>query len=356
MHQTTQPKFRLFNYKKEKKKSFINMDPLLSPVNKKILHTQKNTKQSLMHSLNFITTNISPLGQHSKNKKINNSSNCTNSNLHLSKKTLNCKTTTSQFLNFKSLKPSNQNGNSSSKKNKNLLLNTLNLSTKNNFNLSLENYDNNNLEQKILLLQKEKDDLTKKNNSQKKLISKLINENEDNEKKLTQLDRENKKLKDKLSQLKENQNQLILLLKIIGKTGVDIEGIIDKWNEQVECNNTSHDDDDIEIFTTIKDKEVDESKIDSTVFVPITIDDEDKGCNTKINNHNVPKLNFDKLNKTKFKTLKNNNEEKNHCDEPPKNEDNNNHHQQNHSFSAGNSNKPSNTFKLKNFNIFHPKK
>lgn len=356
MHQTTQPKFRLFNYKKEKKKSFINVEPLLSPVNKKNIQTQKNSKQSLMHSLNFITTNISPLGQHSKNKKNNNSSNCTNSNLHLSKKKLNCKTT-SQFLNFKSLKPSNQNGNSSSKKSKNLLLNTLNLSTKNNFNLSLENYDtNSNLEQKIFILQKEKDDLTKTNNSQKKLISKLINENEDNEKKIIELDKKNKKLKDKLSQLKENQNQLILLLKVIGKTGVDIEGIIDKWNEQVECNNISQDDD-IEVFTTIKDKEVDESKIDSTVFVPITIDDEDKCSNTKINNHNIPKLNFDKLNKNKFKTLKNNNhnQDKNHFDEITKNE-NNHYHQLNHSFSEGNRNKSSNIFKLKNFNIFHPKK
>ena len=54
--------------------------------------------------------------------------------------------------------------------------------------------------------------------------------------------------------------------------------------------------------------------------------------------------------------MKNRNNKKKSIKNIEENEDNNNHHQQNHSFSVGNSNKPSNTFKLKNFNIFHPKK
>ena len=47
-------------------------------------------------------------------------------------------------------------------------------------------------------------------------------------------DKENTNLKKKYGSLKENQEQLIMLIKIIQENGVDVDGLIDKWNNEVE--------------------------------------------------------------------------------------------------------------------------
>ena len=42
------------------------------------------------------------------------------------------------------------------------------------------------------------------------------------------------KISKKIEVHKENQEQLIMLVKIIQKSGVDVEKIIDKWNYDIE--------------------------------------------------------------------------------------------------------------------------
>ena len=41
------------------------------------------------------------------------------------------------------------------------------------------------------------------------------------------------RLKENINKLKDNQSQLVMLIKLIEENGIDAEGIIDKWNEQM---------------------------------------------------------------------------------------------------------------------------
>ena len=52
--------------------------------------------------------------------------------------------------------------------------------------------------------------------------------------KFNEVNQENIAIKKKYSTLKENQEQLIMLIKIIQENGVDVDGLIDKWNNEVE--------------------------------------------------------------------------------------------------------------------------
>lgn len=319
MSKSANPKLRIFNYKKVNNKAFVNIDPLISPSKNSFQLTQHKPKKTFTHSLNINIANFSPINNTMKNKK----SNHHNSNLKITTKT------TSQFLNFKSSKPIIHNKNGCSMtvlKNTGLLLNTLNLSSKNGFNMSIETSEPD-LENKIKILQKEKEELTNKNKEQKKLISKLMNDNEEIEKNISQLNNYNKHLKDKIEQLKENQNQLVLLLKIIEKNGIDIEGIIDKWNEEVEKENEESEEKD---SITINNIEQSDSRMDSALYVPITIDEGDKAEN-KINyKKNIPKLNFALL-KRKADTDDDNKAKKDNGNSSKTKE-----HKKNHSFSIEN--------------------
>ena len=44
----------------------------------------------------------------------------------------------------------------------------------------------------------------------------------------------NQRLKENINKLKDNQSQPVMLIKLIEENGIDAEGIIDKWNEQVD--------------------------------------------------------------------------------------------------------------------------
>lgn len=154
-----------------------------------------------------------------------------------------------------------------------------------------------------------------------------MNDNEEIEKNISQLNNYNKHLKDKIEQLKENQNQLVLLLKIIEKNGIDIEGIIDKWNEEVEKENEESEEKD---SITINNIEQSDSRMDSALYVPITIDEGDKAEN-KINyKKNIPKLNFALL-KRKADTDDDNKAKKDNGNSSKTKE-----HKKNHSFSIEN--------------------
>ena len=95
----------------------------------------------------------------------------------------------------------------------------------------------------------------------------------------------------------ENQEQLIMLVKIVQKSGVDVEQLIDKWNNEVEMenNNISNDsnmnmninNDDESLTDSINELN---SKIDPSSFIPINI--EEPHINKEVMK-GIPKLNFD---------------------------------------------------------------
>ena len=101
-------------------------------------------------------------------------------------------------------------------------------------------------------------------------------------------------MRNKLNSYKDTQEQLIMLIKLIQKNGIDVEGIIDKWNNEVgkeeekenEINqlNSSFDNKDENKFN--------DNKLDNS-FTPIILDEKPQKENHKISG--VPKLNFDNL-------------------------------------------------------------
>ena len=243
----------------------------------------------------------------SENQKNNNKKNNNNSNYQ----------TSSQFIKYKTLKPYlnkannnnmnnmnniNNNNNNNTKTVKsintnNYIINTLNLSEKKIINSSLEKQNETmDLEINIKKIRKEKEELEKKASAQKKLIQKLIEDNEKMDNKYNEVYEDNIRLRNKLNSYKDTQEQLIMLIKLVQKTGVDVEGIIDKWNNEVE-NDSKNEENDNEIENKNKSAATDiqnnyDYKLDSS-FTPITIDENPKEKNEKI--EIVPKLNFSNL-------------------------------------------------------------
>ena len=102
-------------------------------------------------------------------------------------------------------------------------------------------------------------------------------------------------MRNKLNSYKDTQEQLIMLIKLIQKNGVDVEGIIDKWNNEVE--EEEEEGKETENNKTLnsscdnKDNIIYDNKFDNS-FTPIIIDDKPQK-EKKISG--VPKLNFDNL-------------------------------------------------------------
>ena len=207
--------------------------------------------------------------------------------------------TSSQFLNYKTLKPFlNKSNNSKTFKSintNNYIINTLNLSEKkiiNNTSLEPQNetvdFDSN-----YKKIRKEKEELEKKVSAQKKLIKKLVEDNEKLDNRYTEVFEENSKLRNALAVYKDTQEQLIILVKLVQKNGVDVESIIDKWNNEVENEeNNSEVISQNKDFSYISDKDNIKDKIDHS-FTPITINENKPENNNKVI---VPKLNFSNLN------------------------------------------------------------
>ena len=222
--------------------------------------------------------------------------------------------TSSQFLNYKTLKPFlNKSNNSKTFKSintNNYIINTLNLSEKkiiNNTSLEPQNetvdFDSN-----YKKLRKEKEELEKKVSAQKKLIKKLVEDNEKLDNRYTEVFEENIKLRNALAVYKDTQEQLIILVKLVQKNGVDVESIIDKWNNEVENEeNNSEIISQNKDFSYISDKDNIKDKIDHS-FTPITINENKPENNNKVI---VPKLNFSNLNHRIQNNLFNNEMKKN---------------------------------------------
>ena len=133
----------------------------------------------------------------------------------------------------------------------------------------------------------------KKNKKHSKLIENLIEDNKNLNDKVNLLQEENSKLKQKIKNYKDNQEQLIMLVKIIQKSGVDVESLIDKWNNEVEEEEENEEkNEEITSKSLVLDSlnELNE-KIDCSSFIPITM--KDKKTENKLKVTGVPKLNFD---------------------------------------------------------------
>ena len=177
----------------------------------------------------------------------------------------------------------------------NYIINTINLSEKNFINNSMQipkqkiPSSPHNGEIELNNLKKEKEDLKNLYKKQERFIEKLIQDNKNLSNQIAETENENHKLNKKINIYKENQEQLVMLVKIIQKNGVDIEMLIDKWNSELE-NETNNDEQDkesyIDSLNSFNDK-------DGINFIPII--DEEKKEDKKIVVENVPKLNFDMI-------------------------------------------------------------
>ena len=147
---------------------------------------------------------------------------------------------------------------------------------------------------KLANYKKEKIKLTNLIAKQKAKIEKLTNKKKLYKQKLALLEKENKKLNKKLEEYTSNQEQLILLIKLIQSCGVDINELIDDYQNSTNINNINN--------TVTKDKKSKFSdsvsdldiKGESNSFIPITIE---KTHESKISKIKIPKLNFEKINK-----------------------------------------------------------
>ena len=268
---------------KKKKRIF---DPLLSPSNKTILNRHPKQNQLLIQSLNIMTTGLSPISKFHSNEQHASSYSTIATNINLS---MNHKVKGNQPFNMKS--------SCIGKKEKmytNVSINKPLIKHNTTTSVSLENLDK---DTSLMKVQREKEELLQKNKEQKKLISKLLSDNDKNERKLYQMREYNRELKLTIQDLKENESQLLLLIKIIGDKGIDIEEIIDKWNEEVKKNQEKESE-----SSFLNNIDSTSNRINDSSFVPITIDEEKEN---KVKNSNVPKLNFNFLHKKVVKKIKN---------------------------------------------------
>ena len=197
----------------------------------------------------------------------------------------------------------------------NYIINTLNVSEKNYINNSsqAQKVIQRNLTEEINKFKREREELKRIYQKHERLIEKLMEDNKNLSDKIGGIEQENNKLKKKINVYKENQEQLVMLVKIIQQNGVDIEELIDKWNEDIENEeeNTSENEKNEEINS--KSLVLDSlnelnGKIDCSSFIPITV--QEKNIEKKIKVSGVPKLNFDILKSHYNQDNKNNHKNK----------------------------------------------
>ena len=175
----------------------------------------------------------------------------------------------------------------------NYIINTLNVSEKNFANNSV--MDKKNLEKDYNKYKKEKEELNNKIKEQKSNIEKLIERNKKLDEKFNEVSQENTTLKKKYGSLKENQEQLIMLIKIIQENGIDVDGLIDKWNNEVEMEEKQAARGGGKDGANTKSVDVEMNKEhEKYEFLPITVENSIKSRSII---KGVPKLNFEVLKK-----------------------------------------------------------
>ena len=258
-----------------------------------------NGNRNYIHS-NFSINNSYILNNNSKikNKKKNNSNVSNLSNI----RNIN-NNSISHHYNHKT---NQSNKNKTSNPINTYIINTLNLNGKDYAHsgivsaksLKSNPKSNKEYESEINKLIKEKEESQNMVKKQKKLIEKLIEDNQKLEYRIKDIIYENQKINKKIGIHQENQEQLIMLVKIVQKSGVDVEELIDKWNNDVEMEiNNNNITNDSNIFSNNNNEEsyTDSTydlngKIDPSSFIPINI--EEPHINKKVFK-GVPKLNLD---------------------------------------------------------------
>ena len=270
---------------------------------------QYKYNNTIFKSNNYIKYNDNNNGSKKNNTSINNKSNYNNpiniNNSHIIKNNSKIPSTKQSCQNFSYI--NNNISHNYGNKNKisnpinTYIINTLNVSEKDFLNSGISTAKpkkiNKDYEKELDKLIKEKEESEDTIKKQEKLIEKLEEDNQKLDNKIKSIEYENKKIKQKIESHQENQEQLIMLVKIIQKSGVDIEELIDKWNNEVEKENNTNILDDSNNNESLSDS-INElnSKIDPSSFIPINI--EEPHVNKKVFN-GIPKLNFDMLKNNK---------------------------------------------------------
>ena len=290
------------NYIKYNGNNNINKN-INTSINKKNIKINKNNN---INKGNYIYNNININNSHIiKNNQKNIIQNQNNQNF--------------TFINNNNI--SHNNKNKSSNPINTYIINTLNVSEKDFLSSGIPSTKqqknkpqiNKEYEIEINKLIKEKEENENIIKKQEKLIEKLIEDNDKLDNKIKSIEYENKKIYQKIESHQENQEQLIMLVKIIQKSGVDVEELIDKWNNEIDlennnsisCNSNNNNNN----ITNNNESYTDSinelnSKIDPSSFIPINI--EEPHVNKKVFN-GIPKLNFDilknnkEVNKKKFR-------------------------------------------------------
>ena len=175
----------------------------------------------------------------------------------------------------------------------NYIINTLNVSEKNFANNST--VEKKNFEKDLNRYKKEKEDLNNKIKEQKAYIEELMEKNKKLDQKFNEVNDENMSIKKRYSVLKENQEQLVMLIKIIQENGVDVDGLIDKWNNEIEKEGQeAGGGGDIENTKSVDIEMIKEHE--KYEFLTITVDNSKKSRSII---KGVPKLNFDAIKKNK---------------------------------------------------------
>ena len=133
-------------------------------------------------------------------------------------------TNLSKYLSYKNFKVINN----SNKRNK---FHSLNISLKN----SLKKIS----PDKTLLSQKSTIAI---NNKNEECLKKLTKDKKALEKQLSEEKKRVKDLENKVKRLENEKTQLIIVLKLVENTGVDIEAIVDEWNKEVQMQGLQHKD------------------------------------------------------------------------------------------------------------------
>lgn len=296
------------------------------PIN---LISKKNNQYSNYNNIfkpnNYIKYNENTNKSNNINTSINNKTNQFNNNHNINSNyiynSINTHNSSNSHIiknNFKimDIKRKNQNSNHINNSNKSsnpintFIINTLNVTEKEFLGKRISTSNpqkystyikNKNYHNELNKLKKETDESQNIVKKQKKLIEKLEEDNQKLENEIKKIYNENKKIKQKIEINQENQEQLIMLVKIVQKSGINVEEMIDKWNEEVEMENNNS-----KIINKSNDSKNNESltdsynelnsNIDPSSFIPINI--EKPQINKKVFN-GIPKLNFEILKNNK---------------------------------------------------------
>ena len=268
-------------------------------INYKYLKNNNSTKYNFNNNKKINNSHLKNTFNINKSQNFNNKISKTTKNIN-SSNINNYINNSAFYANNNKNKSKNSISNSNSINTNNYIINTLNVSEKNFMRTGISSAKpqkssqklNKDYEGEINKLIREKEECESTIKKQEKLIEKLKEDNDKLDNKISYIENENKKISKKIEVHQENQEQLIMLVKIVQKSGVDVEQLIDKWNNDVEMENNNMSSDSNYNNTESYTDSMNElnSKIDPSSFIPINI--EEPHINKKVLK-GIPKLNFD---------------------------------------------------------------